>query len=288
MSTVRIVTDSTSDIPAELREQLGIEMIPLQVIFGSETFLDNVTLTPEQFYEKLQSATVMPTTSQPSPIQFMEAYERILNEQPGASIISMHLSAKFSGTYQSATIGASMLERDADISVYDSKSASYGIGMLVVRAAQLAQQGKSKAEILEDIEQMNEDKKLYFLVDTLEYLQKGGRIGRASALIGSILNIKPIMTIDSEGYVNVKDKVRGQKKAVARILELMERDFGKDPVDLTIAWTNVKDLAIELGELTKTNLNVRSVHHTWIGPVIGAHVGPGAAALFINRVRGSI
>ncbi|MFB9330551.1 DegV family protein [Paenibacillus aurantiacus] len=286
MSKVRIVTDSTSDIPAEMREQLGIELVPLKVIFGEETYLDGITLSPEQFYEKLQRAQALPTTSQPSPIEFMETYERILNEDPEASIISIHLSAKFSGTFQSAMIGQSMLERDADISVYDSKSATYGIGLLVVHAAKLAQAGKSKAEILIEIEQLNQDKKLYFIVDTLEYLQKGGRIGKASAVIGSILNIKPILSIDTEGEVTAIDKVRGQKKAVARILEMVERDFGRDPVELTIAWTNVKDLAVELGRLVQEKLDVRTVHYTWIGPVIGAHVGPGAAAIFINRVRG--
>ncbi|MFC4101003.1 DegV family protein [Paenibacillus xanthanilyticus] len=286
MSKVRIVTDSTSDIPAEMREQLGIELVPLKVIFGEETYLDGITLSPEQFYDKLQRAQSLPTTSQPSPIEFMETYERILNEDPGASIISIHLSAKFSGTFQSAMIGQSMLERDADISVYDSKSATYGIGLLVVHAAKLAQAGKTKAEILDEIEQLNQDKKLYFIVDTLEYLQKGGRIGKASAVIGSILNIKPILSIDNEGEVTAIDKVRGQKKAIARILELVERDFGRDPVELTIAWTNVKDLAQELGRLVQEKLDVRVVHHTWIGPVIGAHVGPGAAAIFINRVRG--
>lgn len=286
MSKVRIVTDSTSDIPAEMREQLGIELVPLKVIFGEETYLDGITLSPEQFYDKLQRAQTLPTTSQPSPIEFMETYERILNEDPDASIISIHLSAKLSGTFQSAMIGQSMLERDADISVYDSKSATYGIGLLVVHAAKLALAGKSKAEILDEIEQLNQDKKLYFIVDTLEYLQKGGRIGKASAVIGSILNIKPILSIDTEGEVTAIDKVRGQKKAIARILELVERDFGQDPVELTIAWTNVKDLAQELGQLVEAKLNVRAIHHTWIGPVIGAHVGPGAAALFINRVRG--
>lgn len=284
MGKVRIVTDSTADIPNDIIERLGISRVSLKVIFGETAYLDGVEINSGQFFEKLIGSPVLPTTSQPSPLEFMETYEKLLEEDAEAPIISIHLSAAFSGTYQSAVLGQSMLERDADIAIIDSKSASYGFGMLVIKAAEMAAEGKSKAEILAEIERLRQDKRIYFLVDTLEYLQKGGRIGKAAALFGSILNVKPILTVDDEGMVSAVDKVRGQKKAMQRIVELFKRDFGRDPVHMMIGWAHTKTLALELAELAKSELDVRSVNETEIGPVIGTHVGPGTAALFINRV----
>ncbi|HUC93419.1 MAG TPA: DegV family protein [Paenibacillus sp.] len=284
MCAVKIVVDSTADISRELRERLGIEMVPLKVHFGEEQFLDGVTIDPDDFYDKLASSPALPTTSQPSPIEFQEAYERILKETPDAQIISYHLSAKFSGTYQSATIGRTMLESDADITVIDSKSASCGFGLIAIRAAELAKEGRSKAEILAEIDRLSRDLKLYFLVDTLEYLQRGGRIGKAAALFGSILNIKPILTIDREGTVAPVDKVRGSKKAMQRIVELLEPNFGSDPVNVAIAWSKYDAAAKELLEMVRSRFNVQDVHETTLGAVIGTHVGPGTAAVFMYRV----
>lgn len=284
MATVKIVTDSTADIPKEVIEQLGIEVVPLKVQFGSETYLDRVTLEPEAFYEKLKSYSGLPTTSQPSPSDFMEVYELLLESDPLTSIISIHLSSQLSGTFQAATIAHSSLEREADIHVVDSRSASYGNGMLVVRAAEMALAGKSSEEILAEISRLRDDIGLYFLVDTLEYLQKGGRIGKAAALVGSILNIKPILTIDSSGVVASVDKVRGTKKAMQRIVDLFKEQFGEDPIAVTIAWTSDNETAVELCELLKSQLTVTKVDSTVIGPVIGTHVGPGTSALFVYRV----
>jgi len=284
MGKVRIVTDSTSDIPQEMRERLGIAMIPLKVHFGEETYLDAITIGTDQFYEKLIQASSLPTTSQPSPLEFVEVYEKVFAEEPDASIISIHLAAVLSGTYQSATIAQSMIEGEADITIIDSKSASFGIGYLVVRAAEMAQAGHSKEEIIHELQKLQEDFHLYFLVDTLEYLQKGGRIGKASALIGSILNIKPILTLDKDGGVFPMDKVRGSKKAMGRIVELLKNDFGDAPVGVTLAWTNDKAVAMELGERIKSELNVKQVGYTTVGSVIGTHTGPGTSAVFMYKV----
>ncbi len=285
MSMVKIVTDSTADIPKRVREQLGIEMVSLKIMFGEETYLDAVSISNSQFYEKLIASSALPTTSQPSPVEFMETYQRILQKNPGSSIISIHLSSAVSGTYQSAVIGSTMLEEpnDSEITIIDTKSASYGAGMLVVKAAEMAAAGESKESILAEIERLNKDKKLYFLVDTLEYLQKGGRIGKAAALFGSILNVKPILSLDYEGTVTAVDKVRGTKKAMQRIMELFKNDFGSDPVEMTVGWTH-KSEVLELAALAQDQLNVRNIRQTEIGAAIGAHVGPGTAALFINRV----
>lgn len=284
MGKVRIVTDSTADIPASERERLGISMIPLKVLFGEETFSDAVTITSEQFYEKLISSSVLPRTSQPSPMEFVEVYERLLDEDPDSPIISIHLSAALSGTYQSAFIAESMIERDADITVIDSKSASYGIGTRVMKAAEMAQAGATKEEIIAETERIKTDMGIYFLVDTLEYLQKGGRIGKASAVVGSLLNIKPILSLDPDGVVQAVDKVRGSKKAMLRICELLKNSHGNDPVEVTIAWSHVDGQAKELSELVKSQFNVQSMKFIPIGSVIGTYTGPGTSAVFMHRV----
>lgn len=288
MGKVIVLTDSTSDVPQNIREQLGIEMVPLKIEIDGETYLDNVTLDSEAFYEKLAASSALPKTSQPSPAEFMEAYQRILSREPEASILSFHLSSQFSGTYQSALIASSMLEEQADITVIDSKSASYGFGVRVVKAAEMALAGESKEDIMKEMERLEKNTEVLFLVDTLEYLQKGGRIGRASAMIGTLLNIKPILSIDKEGFVTSLDKVRGTKKAMNRILELLEQNFGtEEPVAVIMAWAGPgKDAANQLHELVKAKFNVQKTDYTFIGPVIGNHAGPGTSAVFMYRLKG--
>lgn len=281
MSSVALVTDSTADIPRGMRERLGISMVPLKVMFGSESYLDNIELQPAEFYRKLTGSPVLPTTSQPSPADFFDVFKRLTDE--GKSVVSVHLSGAFSGTYQSAMIAKSMFEDDADITVIDSKSASYGYGMIVVAAAELAERGASKEEIIAEVHRLRREMRLYFLVDTLEFLQKGGRIGKAAAMVGSLLNIKPILTIDDEGAINSVDKVRGQKRAMARIAELLQADLGDRPVNLMIALTpgfeeNAKDMAA----LLKERFNVSTYVETEIGPVIGTHAGPGTVGVFVT------
>lgn len=283
MGKVRIVTDSTADIPADIREKLGITMVPLKVLFGEETYLDAVTIHADQFYEKLANTTVLPTTSQPSPHEFSQAYQRLLDEDADSPIISIHLSAALSGTYQSAVIAQSMLEGEADLTIVDSKSASYGFGLRVVKAAEMALAGETKERILEEIAQLQRNTQLYFLVDSLEYLQKGGRIGKASALIGSILNIKPILSLDNDGVVLAVDKVRGTKKAMARIIELLKQQFGEEPVSVTMAWTNPNPAGDELTRLVIGEFNVQAINYTTVGTVIGTHTGPGTSAVFMHR-----
>jgi len=282
LSHVRVVTDSTADIPAQLREALNIEMVPLKVHFGSETYRDSVDMEATQFFEKLVSSSSLPTTSQPSPVEFLETYKRLAEESGGGSIISIHLSSRMSGTYQSALLAQSMIEDGADVHVFDSRTASYGIGMLVVAAAEAAQAGKSKDEIVAMLEAIRREEKMYFLVDTLEYLQKGGRIGRAAALLGSLLNIKPILSISEEGEVFSVDKVRGHKKAMARIIELLKADYGDRPIHVTVAHANNMPGAEELHALMTEHFDVKSIGYAIIGPVIGTHSGPGAVAAFVR------
>lgn len=217
MAKVQVITDSTADIPKDLVKELGISVVPLKVHLASESYLDGVNISSSEFYSRLKEIDQMPTTSQPSPSDFVEAYREAM-ENGSTEILSIHLSSAFSGTYQSATLAKSMVEGEINVTVLDSKTASYAIGTIVVAAAQAAQEGKSMDECVAVARRVMESKEVYFLVDTLDYLQKGGRIGKASAVVGSLLNIKPILSINNDGEVYAVEKVRGKNKATAGFL----------------------------------------------------------------------
>jgi DegV family protein with EDD domain len=283
MGRIRLVTDSTADIPKEVCLSLGIEVVPLKVHFGNDTYRDGVSLQAEQFYELLAQSPVMPTTSQPSPVDFLETYKR-LNDEPDVQIISIHLSSTFSGTYQSAVLAKSLLNEKADITTIDSRTTSYGMGGIVVAAAEAALQGKTKEQCLALIQKLMEQSKLYFLVDTLEYLQKGGRIGKVAALLGSLLKIKPILSVEEGEAVSV-DKVRGQKAAVLRIIELLKlKEMAASKVQVMIAHSNAPVAAAQLGAMITGNFQLATLSYTILGPVIGTHVGPGTVAVFMFPV----
>lgn len=281
MAKVKIVTDSTSDIPAAVREELGIAAVPLKVHFGEDTFRDSIDVAADTFYPKLRGAEQLPTTSQPSPVDFMDVYKQIIDENgEDTAIISFHISAALSGTYQSAVLAKSLLENETTIEVVDTRSTCYGLGMITVAAAKAALAGQSVDEIIAMTQKLREDLRLYFIVDTLEYLYKGGRIGKASAMFGSLLNIKPILTIDGGGEVAPVDKVRGAKKALSRIIELLKQEFAGQRVDICIAHSEAREGAEQLMALIQDNFEVNSHSYTEIGPVLGTHVGPGALAVF--------
>ncbi|WP_274361539.1 DegV family protein [Paenibacillus thermotolerans] len=284
MANVRIVVDSTADIPLDIRQRLGIEMVPLKVHFGNETYLDSVTIHADQFFEKLAAAKEMPTTSQPSPVDFLEKYKKLL-EEPDTAIISIHLSSAFSGTYQSAVLAKSLLGTESNIHIVDSKTASLGVGILAMAAAEAAQSGASAEQILQLIETTKQQTRLYFLVDTLEYLHKNGRIGKASAVFGSLLNIKPILSIDDEGTIYPVDRVRGSRKAMNRIVELLKNDFNGKEVDISIVHAVAEQPSKELEQVIREHFNVRTASFYELGPVIGTHVGPGTLGLFMTPAK---
>lgn len=279
-----ILTDSASDIDASVRQSLGIVTVPLKVIFGAETFLDGVTISSDDFFEKLKQADVLPSTSQPSPLEFAEAYKAIY-ERYGSDvqIIAIMLSSALSGTYQSAMIAKSMLEESIDITVIDSRKASFVHGMICVEAAKAAQEGKTKQQILDMIDRYLDEVQVYFIVDTLEFLKKGGRIGKASAVIGSLLNIKPILTLDPAGYVSAFDKVRGTKKALNRVIEALQEYAQNEPVKVAVLHSAVPDEAADLLERVKQEFQVSESVLEQIGPVIGTHAGPGLLGIVMVK-----
>jgi DegV family protein with EDD domain len=284
MAKVKIITDSTADIPKSLVDELDITVVPLKVVFGEETFEDGVDITANEFYEKLATNENMPTTSQPTPYQFEEVYQEVAREEE-THIISIHLSAKLSGTFQSANIAKDMVKDQIDVTVVDSKRASYAIGIIVVEVAKLAKAGATKAQCIARLNELLSTTTVYFMVDTLEFLQKNGRIGKASALFGSLLKIKPILSLNNDGEVFPFDKVRGQKKAIAKIYEYFEKEFGSQSIHVGISHASAKENAVGIMSEMKSQFNISSDVITDIGPVIGAHVGPGTIAISVTLAK---
>lgn len=284
MTKVKIVTDSTADIPASMAKELGIMIVPLKVIFSEkETYEDGVDLTADQFYKKVEETNVIPSTSQPTPYEFEKVYESLQSED--TAIISIHLSAKLSGTHQAATIAKQAIENNEHIYVIDSKRASYAVGIIVVEIAKMAQKGASLQACLARLDELLEHTDVYFMVDTLDYLQKNGRIGKASALFGSLLKIKPILSLSEEGEVYPYEKVRGQKKAVNRLISLLKEKYGDSPVHVGIFHAVNDHLANELRDRLRSDFLVQSDVVTSIGAVIGSHVGPGTVAITMTKAN---
>ncbi|TEB16617.1 DegV domain-containing protein [Pelotomaculum sp. FP] len=278
MNKIAIVTDSTADLPNELVSQYGITVVPLKVIFnGSDTFFDGVDMQTEEFYRRLTEKGQTATTSQPSPAEFADCYGCLL---PQYSIISIHISSVMSGTAQSARVARDMFP-GSDIEVVDSKSCSMGLGLLVLEAARAAMMGKSKADIMDIIHKTIPKIRLFFSVDSLKYLKEGGRIGKAQALLGAILSIKPILYLN-EGVVEPYEKVRGKARAIERLAQIIAEKAGGKRIKCCVLHGDAQEGAELVLKLLTPIVNCDKPIISKVGPVVGTHVGPGVVgAVFI-------
>lgn len=279
MSKVIVVTDSTPYIPEELVKELDIKVIPLHVICGDKVYKDNVDLKADDFYPMLKSAKNLPTTSQPSPQEFMDVYKPILDN--GDKIISMHISSGISGTINSANQAKEMLG-SKDIEIIDSGSTGMALGLAVLVTARLAKKNASLEECKKLAQKSVENSEVYFLVNTLEYLHKGGRIGGASAVLGSALDLKPILYMH-EGKIESFEKVRTKKKAIRRLIEIGQQKVGdRRPVHFCILQVEAEEDAAfvrsELEKLYDPN-EIVEMMEVGLSPVIGTHTGPGVIAI---------
>lgn len=277
--SIRIITDSASDIPKNLIDKYGIIELPLTIRFGDEEFRDREDMSTEIFFKKLAESKVMPVTSQIIPVSFIKAYQKELEAEN--SIISIHTSSELSGTYQSAILAKQYLG-DEKISVIDSRSATLALGMIVLKAAELAEKGFEHKEIVEKIEAYKKDVKLIVVVNTLENLRRGGRLSDTQAFLGEVLNLKLILTVDN-GKVIVIDKVRGEKKALRRVIELM-REKGNNISGNVIGIGNVRcpEYSEKLKELIVEEFGKVEFIDANVGCVIAYNVGPGTyGAVFV-------
>lgn len=270
-----VVTDSTAYIPQEIRERLNIHMIPLSVIFGNETYQEEVEITADSFYEEVRTKE-LPTTSQPPVGQFMELFENLSKEYD--EVVSIHLSSGISGTFQGAVSAGSLVE-GIKVFPFDSEISCMVQGFYVLEAAEMASAGKNAAEIMGRLEEMRKTLKAYFMVDDLSHLQRGGRLSSAQALIGSLLQVKPLLHFEDKLIVPF-EKIRTRKKAMKRIVELLgEAVKGGEPFRAVIIHANRQQEAIAWkAELEQQFPHVEFVI-SYFGPVIGTHLGEGSMGL---------
>jgi len=278
-SKVAIVTDSTAGIPSSLLADLPIYSLPLQVIWGETIYQDGIDITPAEFYHALANSKVMPTTSQVTPAAFIHLYEKLLSE--GCEILSIHISSKLSGTIDSATQAKANFP-GAPIEIFDSKAASMALGFQALAAARLAKNGATLQECLQAIIEMPDRSGATFVVDTLEFLHRGGRIGGAAAFLGTALNLKPILEL-RDGRIEAAEKVRTKSKAIQRTIQLVQRKLeGYKKVHLAClnanAPTEAQILLDEVCKMLPAEVIVETVAAD-VSPVIGTHTGPGTVGL---------
>jgi fatty acid kinase fatty acid binding subunit len=266
---VRIVTDSTADLTPEQQRAAGITVVPLNVHFGDEVFRDHVDLSTDEFFRRLKASSQLPHTSQPSVGAFEEAYRTLL--EGGNEIVSVHLSSKVSGTYNSALMAAQSVG-GGKIDVVDSLSTSMALGFMALEAANLARAGSDRQTVAECVQGLVAKARVICIVDTLTYLERGGRIGKAAALLGSLLNVKPILQL-KDGEVVPLGRARGRPQALNRLVELLERD-GKVS-RLAIMHGAAQADAEQLRERVASTYPGVDIQLTEIGAVLGTHTGPG-------------
>ncbi len=276
MRKIAIVTDSSPYIPDQIIKEHNINVVPLTVIWGEEDFYDGVDLTPVEFYQRLEKAKIMPSTSQPSVADF-EVLFRSLHEE-GYDILAVLISEVLSGTISSATQAKKMLP-EANIEIVNSRSLAMGLGFLVLKAARAANQGATLQECKRMTEESLEKVGVIFVLDTLEFLHRGGRIGAAKRFMGTLLNVKPVLAIE-DGLIVPLDSVRTQKKALERIIDLIdERTQGHKNIRLASLHANNHETAqFVLDEALKRITTVEQIFSE-VSPVIGTHAGPGAVGL---------
>lgn len=272
---VKIVTDSTADMRKEELEQLGAIVVPLSVTVDGKSYIDGVDITSKEFVNLLINSDEIPQSSQPSVGSFLEVYNELGKD--GSSVISIHMTNGMSGTYTSAKTAADMSE--TNVTVIDSQFISCALGFQVREACILAEEGATVEEITKRVEQVRKNTSLYLMVDTLEYLVKGGRIGRGKALMGSLLRIKPIASLQDGVYTPVS-KVRTYVQMVKFYKKKFEEETaGKVVKGIGIAQVEARQLAGELRGVLKDSTNYRDIPIMDTTPIISTHTGPGAVAL---------
>ena len=278
MEKIKIITDSTADLSNELYEKYDIEVLPLLINFGEESYLDGVEINPQKVFERIEKEDVLPTTAQVIPNRFIEAYKKYLSE--GYKIISIHMSSVMSGTYQSAYIAKEALETE-DIIVIDSQNVTAALGILVLKAAKLREKGYNIATIEEELNNVKDKIRLSVYFNSLEYLVRGGRISKTAGVVGGMLGIKLILEI-KEGIMSVKDKIRGNKKSIKKIISDLEDANLDDEVPVILIDVNNIEVKDALREYMKSN-KVNFVECP-VGSTVSIHSGPGCCGLvFLNK-----
>jgi DegV family protein with EDD domain len=278
MSKVTILTDSTAYLPTELIHQLDISIIPLFLIWGESSFLDGVEMTPREFYNRMANSKIAPTTSQPTPTAMMEKFNELI--ETGNDVLGIFISSKLSGTVESAIQGREMMTKGKEkISIVDSLATTMAMGWPVLTAARAAKAGEQLAGCHRAAVDARDHTNVLFVVETLEYLKRGGRIGGAQAFLGTLLQLKPLLELQ-EGKIEAVERIRTKDKALEKMLDLVEEKIsGRSPVRLATVHANTEQEAKSLLENARERFKPVESFTSPLSPVIGAHAGPGTVAL---------
>ena len=276
---IKFLIDSSSDYDVNEAKSKGIELVPISITIGDKNFLDDGTISKDQFYRMTQEAEEFPKTAQPSPQAFLDIFEKVKNDED--ELVCVLLSSELSGTMQSATLAKSMVDYD-NIYIVDSLTATYGIKVLVDYGMKLRDEGKTAKEIAETLDKIKSKVTIYAVLDTLENLYRGGRLSKIEAGIGNLAKIKPLITITEDGRIGVKGKSIGKKKALNDITKLMENEH----IDRELPVYSLYSLGTENNEIFTGILNEKGIEITdrlQIGPTIGTHIGEGAYGIVFVR-----
>ena len=285
LSKIAILTDSASDLTHEMIEGLDITIIPVRLRIGENNYKDGVDLTKKEFWHKLITEKVVPKTAQPSPAEFRDYYEELFNKGY-EKIISIHMSSKMSGTQQVAKVAREMIKREKDIIIVDSKSVTFGQAYQVLEAAKMAKEDAKLETILARLYEIADKMKVYFAVSDLTYLEKGGRIGRASSMIGSLLKLRPVLKIE-DGEVTLETKTFGERGAISYMEKIIKNE-GKNSIYLYTAWGGTNQELQSTDILKKTADTMRKIEYKGrfeIGATIGSHSGPVFGIGIISKIR---
>lgn len=279
---VKIVTDSLSDLTGDLIGDLGITIVPLTVLFGHETYLDRVTISTDEFYHRLVHGDVWPTSTQPSPQDFANAYDKLAEETN--EILVINLSSKLSGTYQSATAGKDLMKtQKCRVEVIDSLTVAMGLGLVIIAAAKEAKKGTGLDKLVDFTKKALQRSHFIVSFDTLKYLAKGGRIGKAQSLLGSVLSIKPILTV-KDGEMAPVTRVRSQAAGISYLHNFVSSY--KHIESIGIEHTTTPDGADELVRLCSTSYPKVPIFRSTVSPVLGVYGGPNALAVTVLEAEG--
>lgn len=279
---IEIVTDSTADLSPQVASQLGITVVPAYLHFGVKTYRDRVDISEDEFYHKLLHDPVLPTTEPPTPQDFAAVYQKLSRHNDG--IVSLHISSKLSATYHSALRGVELADVNCPIKVIDSHLVTMGLGLLAIAARSAARSGKTLSRVVEEVEDTISDIHMLGLFDTLKYLALGGRIGRAKALLGSMLNVKPILTMRN-GEIEPVGQALSRASGMNRLVEFTE-NTGQIK-DLAIGYSTTPDEAEALAERVSSIFSREHIILARLGPVLGVHGGPGILFVVIRKVPAS-
>jgi len=279
--TVKIVTDSLSDITSDIAEGLGITVVPLTVSFGQESFLDRVTMTTDEFYYRLTHDPIWPTTTQPPPGDFVNVYNKLAKETN--EILVVTLSTKLSGTYESALNAKTLVEKECRIEVIDSLTVAMGLGLIVISAAKAAQAGANLDEVADLVHRAMPRSHLIAYFDTLKYLAKGGRIGKAKGLLGAMVSIKPILTV-KDGEMSEKTKLRSRTAGMDYLYDFVAGFAHIE--ELAVEHATTPDDADRLVERLSSVFPKERIYRSTISPVIGTYAGPDAMAVTVLEAEG--